>query len=74
MSWSFVEANVSYVTDLDVWRNPRDRPMFPRRSHLPQAIALQVEDRRQRAQEKLHPIGRGVDGRIRQILLSEGWK
>lgn len=45
--------------------------MLARGSHLQETFALQVAQRRERAQEEQHKTERSVAGRIRQVLLSE---
>lgn len=43
--------------------------MFARRPHIQKEVAVQVAVGRERAEEKLHPAGRSLDGRLRQVLL-----
>jgi hypothetical protein len=59
------------VQDVDVRGHPGDRAVFPRRSHLQEALALQVAQRRERAAEEFRSFGRSVVGRVRQVLLPE---
>lgn len=52
-------------------RHPGNRAMLARGSHLQETFALQVAQRRERAQEEQHKAERSVAGRVRQVLLSE---
>lgn len=61
--------SVHLPPDMDVWRHPGDRPLFTRRSHLQEEVALQVALRRQRPQAKFHPSGRGLARRVQEVLL-----
>lgn len=45
--------------------------MLARGPHLQETFALQVAQRRERAQEEQHKAERSVAGRVRQVLLSE---
>ena len=45
--------------------------MLARGPHLPEAFAVQVAQRRERAQEEQHKAERSVAGRVRQVLLPE---
>jgi len=45
--------------------------VLARGSHLQETFALQVAQRRERAQEEQHKAERSVAGRVRQVLLSE---
>lgn len=58
------------LQDVDVRRYPGDRTLLPRGPHLPQAVAVQVENGGERAATKLRQTGRSVAGRVRQVLLS----
>lgn len=54
---------------MDVRRDLGDSAVFARRSHIPEEVSVQMAVGRERAEEELHPAGRGVDGRLRQVLL-----
>jgi hypothetical protein len=54
---------------MDVRWNIGNRSVFTRRSHIQKTIAVQVADRRQRIEKEFYPTGRGVDGRLRKVLL-----
>lgn len=58
-----------YGADVDVWWYVGDSAVFARWSYIQEEIAVQVADGRQRFEEELHPSGRSVDGRLRQVLL-----
>lgn len=45
--------------------------MLARGPHLPETFAVQVAQRRERAQEEQHKAERSVAGRVRQVLLPE---
>lgn len=45
--------------------------MLARGPHLPQTFAVQVAQRRERAQEEQHKAERSVAGRVCQVLLPE---
>lgn len=52
-------------------RYPGNRAVLARGSHLQETFALQVAQRRERAQEEQHKAERSVAGRVCQVLLSE---
>lgn len=63
-------GNVNLITRY-ARRHPGNRAVLARGSHLQKTFALQVAQRRERAQEEQHKAERSVAGRVRQVLLSE---
>lgn len=58
---------------MDVRGDVGDNPVQSRGSHIPEAVALQVAVGGERAPEEFRQTGRGLDGRVQRILLSEDW-
>ena len=54
---------------VDVWRGTGDHPLLPCRPYFPQAQPVQVAHWGERGEEELHSTGRGLDGRLQEILL-----
>ena len=55
--------------DVDVRGDIGDHTVQPRRPHLPQTVAVQVAQRRQRPQAQQRPSGRSLARRVFRILL-----